>query len=271
MDLFSDLNELMVRHRFRPNKKMGQNFIIEEQVLTKMVEAADLSPKDTVLEIGAGTGFLTRELQKKCKVIAVELDDTLFSLLEQELPKKNLELVHGNFLDEEFEKFNKVVALPPYTISSAIIFRLFELKPELCIIVFQKEFAEKLVAQPGFMEYNALSVIAQYGFDIETLGRVPASSFFPKPNSDSSIVKFSLSNKNGEAKNEEAFVVFVKSIFRFQNKNLLNAVKNSVQFIEKHVKDKEALIKKVEKHKLAREKVNLLSCKQFVELSNCFF
>jgi 16S rRNA (adenine1518-N6/adenine1519-N6)-dimethyltransferase len=271
MDLFAELNRLMVKYRFRPNRKMAQLFIISQEVLDRMVKEAGLSAKDMVLEIGAGTGFLSRELQKKCRVIAVELDDTLFRLLENELPRKNLELIHGNFLDLEFGKFNKVVSLPPYTVSSEIMYRLFELKPKLSILVFQKEFVERLLAQPGFVEYNALSVLTQYYFRVKMLCRVPAGSFFPKPSSDSALVKLELSRKREKAADERLFKLFIKSVFRFQNKNLLNAVKNSMQFMGVPRRKRGKIIAELSAHPLGKEKVNLIACSDFVKLFNRLF
>ncbi len=268
MDLFVELNELMVKYRFRPNKKMGQNFIIEFPVLEKMIEEADLSEKDVVLEIGAGAGFLTRELQKKCTVKAIELDDTLFNLLESELPKKNIELFHGDFLDLDVGEFNKVVSLPPYTISSAIIGSLFKSKPKLCVLVLQREFAEKLEAEAGFMEYNAISVLTQYRFRVKIVSRVMSSSFFPRPNTDSAIVKLTRWEENGVAVNEAVFRDFIKSVFRFQNKSLLNAVKNSLQFLNESFPEKERVLKLLDGHELANEKVTQLSCKELVKVFN---
>ena len=271
MNLFSELNQGMVKYRFRPNRKMAQLFIIEESVLEKMVELAELSPKDVVLEIGAGTGFLTRQLQKKCKVVAVELDDNLFRLLSKELPEKNLELLHGNFLDLTLPAFNKVASLPPYTISSKIMLRLFELKPELCVLVFQKEYIAKLLAEPGFMEYNAMSVLTHYYFDAEMVSTVPAKFFFPKPSSDSAIVKLKIVKRKELAFDEMLFRQFIKSVFRFQNKNLENATKNSLPFMKVKKEDSEKILKKFASNKLAKQKVNLLSCDEFVALFNQFF
>ncbi|MAG22103.1 MAG: ribosomal RNA small subunit methyltransferase A [Candidatus Diapherotrites archaeon] len=274
MELFDELNQLMVKYRFRPNRKMAQLFMVKQDVLARLVKEADLSEKDTVLEIGAGTGFLTRELQKKCKVVAVELDSTLFELLENELPKENLKLIHGNFLEVDVGKITKIVALPPYTISANILAKIFEVEPKLCILVFQKEFVEKLAAEPGFLEYNAMSVLTQYHFDVENLGLIPAGSFFPRPKSHSAILKLSASKKHGQAKDNALFYTFIKSVFRFQNKNVTNSVKNSLPFLGEKFKDPEVINKivgKLEKHPLAKTKTNLLSCKEFVDLFNELF
>ena len=128
MSLFAELNNQMVNYHFRPNRKMAQCFIINGEVIHKMVSAAQLKESDKVLEVGAGTGFLTRELLKHSKVIAVELDETLAALLREqfanEIKSGKLKLVEGSILSVKVPKFNKVVALPPYTISSELAFWL---------------------------------------------------------------------------------------------------------------------------------------------------
>jgi len=271
MDLFSELNQLMVEYRFRPNRKMGQNFLIDEEVLEKIIKEAELSPKDKVLEIGAGTGFLTRELAKKCCVVAVELDAVLAELLEAELSGNNVDVQHADFVKMPFPECNKVVALPPYTISSAVMRRIFELKPKLCVLVFQREFVEKLLAEPGFAEYNALSVLTQYYFRAEMVSRVPPKSFFPKPNTESAILKLVAWQAYGKAKDEGFFHSFIKSIFRFKNKNFLNALKNGIAFIEKTDAERKAIIEKAEKLSIAGEKLNQIGCSELVKAFNGLF
>lgn len=269
MSILNELHSLMVKYRFRPSRKMGQHFMVKESVLAQMVELAELGSADTVLEIGAGTGFLTRELQKHCSVVAVELDERLCMLLENELPKENLQLVKGDFLAVELPSFNKVVSLPPYSKSSAIMFRLFQCPFELAVLVFQREFAERLLALPGFVEYNALSVLAQYRFDVKMQQRVQASAFFPTPEGDSCIVKMVKTERHGKVLDEAAFTVFIKSIFRYQNKNLRNALVHSFPFIKKEMRLNEAKFKeKIAGLQMQEVKVNLISVKEFVQIFN---
>ena len=152
MSLFKELHQLMAKYRFKPKKSLGQNFIVNQDVIDVLVEEADLKKTDVVLEIGAGTGFLTRELLKHCKVVAIEKDDVLAELLEKELPSKNLELIHGDFFEIELPKFNKIVTLPPYNVSKKVISKINTLNFEVAVLVLQKEFAEKIAALPGFAE-----------------------------------------------------------------------------------------------------------------------
>src|SRR3989344_4974741 len=179
MTLFNELQQLMVDHRFRPNKKMAQHFVVDELFLQKMVEEANLKKKDVVLEIGSGTGFLSQEILKHCKVVGVELSIDLGEVLEKKFSgQKNFTLIRGNFLSAKLPKFNKVVSLPPYHISGEIMNRLFREKFDLAVLVFQREFCEKLFAQPGFKEYSYLTVLTDYIFHrILLVKNVPPKTF----------------------------------------------------------------------------------------------
>jgi 16S rRNA (adenine1518-N6/adenine1519-N6)-dimethyltransferase len=269
MTLFAELNGLMANYRFKPEKKMAQHFVTDEAAIKKVLELACLKKSDVVLEVGAGTGFLTRELQKHCRVKAVELDDALFELLKSELKQENLELFHGNFLEIDAGDYNKVVAFPPYTISSEMVYRILWHGFEKAVLVFQSEFAERLIALPGFFDYNALSVITQYYCSVEIAGSLDSDSFFPRPNAKSAIVVLSAKKRFGVAKNEKGFERFVQELFRYKNKNLSNAAKKAFAFLEKCLGlDEKRFFAAIEKSGLKARKVYLLSCKNFVELFN---
>ncbi len=269
MSLLNELHSLMVKYRFRPNRRLGQHFMINEAVLEKMAELAGLQSNDVVLEIGAGTGFLTRLLQRKCKVAAVEIDEKLCTLLEQEMRKENLQLLCGDFLKVRLPPFNKVVALPSYSNSAAIMYKLFEHEFESAVLVFQREFAEKLVALPGFMEYNALSVLIQYGFEVSIVQKVEPGNFFPKPEGESCIVKMVKTEAYGKVRDKKAFAFFVKSVFRFKNKNLRNALLKSYQFIKEDLNLRENEFReRVEKLHMHDVKLNLISVREFVQIFN---
>lgn len=268
MSLFLELNNLMIKYRFKPDKKKGQHFIISEGVIEKIVRTAELTPKDTVLEIGAGTGFLTKRLQQKCRVIAVEKDEKLCELLEKELSKKNLELRCSDYLKEKIPPYNKTVSFPPYFLSKKIILKLLSEKPELCVLVFQSEFAEKLQAMPGFREYSALSVLAQYYYEIKSIARVHAKRFFPKPKSDSTIVAMKRIERKEKARDEKGFASFAEEIFRHKNKNLSNALMDSKKFLPKRAGIKADFIGECRSLELANKKVIHLSVGELVSLYN---
>jgi 16S rRNA (adenine1518-N6/adenine1519-N6)-dimethyltransferase len=269
MPLFEELQNLMVEYRFRPNKKLGQHFVVDKALVERLIGLAGLKKSDTVLEIGAGTGFLTRELLKKSKVVAFEVDELLCQLLETELP--SLSLVCGSFLKEPLPEFNKVVSLPPYFKSAEIVQRLLEKDFEKGVLVFQKEFADKLVAKPGFAEYCALTVLAKQRFETRVLERVKPKIFFPRPRGDSCIVVMERQRKT-PVHDFEKFALFAKTVFRFKNKNLKNALENSAQFlVPKMARNKQSFQKKAERLPLLEEQVNLVSPEEFVPLFEKLF
>ncbi|MFH0715091.1 MAG: 16S rRNA (adenine(1518)-N(6)/adenine(1519)-N(6))-dimethyltransferase RsmA [Candidatus Diapherotrites archaeon] len=267
MSLLGKLNELQQQYRFAPSKKFSQNFLTDETILARIVESAELSAKDTVLEIGAGVGFLTNALAPHCKkVIAVEFDEHLFDALESELPS-NAILVRGDILSVKLPAFDKIVSTPPYDISSALMHKLFRWKFKSAVLVFQLEFAEKLSAAPGFHNYNAISVLSQYYFEISLLFTVMAGSFFPPPGSDSSCLQLIRKKPSGRAKNDEKFELFVEQIFRFKNKNVEKALKIARPFLEKEMKLKSPE-KVLEELELQGKKVYQLDIPELVQLFN---
>ncbi len=269
MSLFVELNNLMVKYRFKPSKKFGQNFIINEKAIERILRESNLKQEDTVLEIGAGTGFLTRELQKHSKVIAVEIEKGFCELLQKELPQKNLLILNADFLHTKLPEFNKVVAFPPYNLSKKIILKLLREKFSLGILVFQAEFVEKLIAQPGFSEFNALSVLTQYHFNLKPLKRLKPNSFFPKPKSDSIILRMKRIKREKRAKDEEKFEKFIEQLFRYKNKNLSNALHNAFPSIKKELElEKREFDSKIHELKNGKTKVMLLSIEELVELFN---
>jgi len=267
LSLFLELNNLMVKYQFRPEKRLGQHFMVNEGVIEKIVEAADLKPEDKVLEIGAGTGFLTRKLLEKSKVIAFEKDERLCEVLSKELEQENLELHCSDYLTETGLHYSKAVSFPPYFLSKKIVMKLLEEKPELCVMVFQREFAEKLAAVPGFEEYSALSALTQYQYGIEIAGNIQAKRFFPKPKSDSSILVLRRAERKEKARDEQGFTCFVDEIFRHKNKNLSNALRDSEAFLEGGAHIRESALEKF-KGKDSDRKVFTLEVEELVELYN---
>ena len=191
-----DARALLRRFGIRPKKKLGQNFMIDSRALQKVIDAAELSGDETVLEIGAGVGTLTARLAYRCaRVVAVEIDGRLVSVLEYALADvPNIEIVSGDFLNMNAteiigDESYSVVANIPYYITSALIRRLMESprQPNCLVLTIQREVAERIVAGPGEMSLLALSVQV-YG-EAELRGRIPASAFYPQPNVDSAVLR----------------------------------------------------------------------------------
>ncbi len=268
MPLFDELQQLMLTHRFRPEQKFSQHFVIDERLIKKMVECAELKSKDVVLEIGSGTGTLTEALLEHCKVIGVEHDEVLAQILREEFSgSRNFALAESDFLKIEKPKSNKVVALPPYAISTEIMLKLFGFGFEKAVLVFQREFVDKLVAEPGFYEYNYLSVLSSLLYDAQVpIYNISPKSFYPKPEAYSSLVVLTAKKKQPKIKDFKKFILFLKSIFRFKNKNLKNALKSCAKELESRggINEKKAL-KALEKSKISAEKVYLIEPGQLLE------
>ena len=227
---------ILNRFKLRADKKLGQNFLIDENVVRQIVEAAELSEADTVLEVGPGIGTLTQGLaESKAKVVAVELDTRLLPVLATTLEGyDNVRVVHGDILkvdimEEVGAPEFKVCANLPYYITTPIIFALLEkrLPMERLVAMVQKEVAERMAAQPGGKEYGALSVAIQYYTEPEIAFIVPPTSFIPAPAVDSAVIVCKRRSKPPvEVCDEALFFRVVKAAFSLRRKMLSNSLKN---------------------------------------------
>lgn len=227
MSLIEEAKHLLRRHRIFPKKRLGQHFMVESIFFQKLADYASLGEKDVVLDIGAGLGFLTRFLAEKCaKVLAVELDSGLVKVLYEQLKGlSNVEVIEGDVLKKRIPPFNKVVSIPPYRISSALIGWLFSKKPECAVMVLQKEFAKRLVAPIGSEDYGWLAVASYYHFDVELLEVVTKCFFFPQPKIDSIIVRLKPRLfPPFRLKDEDFFVILVQTLFTQRNRKVRNAI-----------------------------------------------
>ena len=239
--------------------KLGQNFLTDINTAKREVEYAKINKKDAVLEVGPGKGILTKLLSEKAKrVIAVEIDTKLFENLKTILPK-NVELINEDILNldlEKLPKFNKIVSNLPYQISSPFIFKILEYDFELAVLILQKEFVERLVAEPGDKNYSRLSVSVFYKAYCELLETVPKGRFRPAPKVDSAIVEIlPRKYKPFELKDEGVFYELVKNLFSHRRKKIKTILKNKYRI---ESSDLPFLDYRVEK----------LSPKQIGELSN---
>lgn len=227
---------ILNRFKLRADKKLGQNFLIDENVVRQIVEAAELREADTVLEVGPGIGTLTQGLaESKAKVVAVELDTRLLPVLATTLEGyDNVRVVHGdilkvNIMEEVGAPEFKVCANLPYYITTPIIFALLEkrLPMERLVAMVQKEVAERMAAQPGGKDYGALSVAIQYYTEPEIAFIVPPTSFIPAPAVDSAVIVCKRRSKPPvEVCDEALFFRVVKAAFSLRRKMLSNSLKN---------------------------------------------
>lgn len=229
-------NHILHRFKLRADKKLGQNFLIDENIVRNIVAAAELSDKDTVLEVGPGIGTLTQGLAESgASVVAVELDKRLLPVLDTTLEGyDNVRIVNGDILQVDImqtvgvDEF-KVCANLPYYITTPIIFALLEkrLPMERLVAMVQKEVAERMAAKPGGNDYGALSVAIQYYTEPEIAFIVPPSSFIPAPSVDSAVIVCKRREKPPvEVCDEALFFRVVKAAFSLRRKMLNNSLKN---------------------------------------------
>jgi 16S rRNA (adenine1518-N6/adenine1519-N6)-dimethyltransferase len=213
-------------------KHLGQNFLYDPSILNRIIQIAQLDREDLVVEIGPGTGRLTKMLAEKVeKVVAIELDDKLFTKLKVELAEyHNVELIHGDALKYSYEGLPqfKVVSNIPYYITTPIIFRLLEARKNLksVTLTVQKEVAERVVAKPGGKDYGVLSLMIQYHAKPQLKFIIPKGAFRPVPKVDSAVVHIKiLEQPSVLVKDEEFFFRVIKTAFSQRRKMLSNSLK----------------------------------------------
>ena len=228
--------ELIRKYNFKFSKSLGQNFLIDESVLTDIVEGAEVNDEDLVIEIGPGVGSLTAKLLCKAKkVVSIELDNDLIPILQTELGEEpNFKLIHNDALKVDFneiigeEKSVKLVANLPYYVTTPIIARLLkeDYKFKSLTIMIQKEVAERIDAEPNCKEYGALSLMVQYYCNTKIVRRVAPSCFIPRPKVDSIVIRLDkLSEPKVKVENEKLFFDIIRSSFNMRRKTLWNGIK----------------------------------------------
>lgn len=208
----------------RPKKRFSQNFLIDEKVLEREVNYANISNSNVVLEIGAGFGSLTKFLVKKAsKVIAIEKDPKF----ENFLKKTGADIIIADALEIDFPEFDKIVSNIPYSISSDLTFKILNYNFDCAVLCYQKEFSQRMLANPGEKDYSRLSVNCSLRAEIELLENVPKEKFYPKPKVDSSIVR--LIPKKIEL--PKKFSSIVRALFQHRNQKVRNALTHSAHEI----------------------------------------
>lgn len=231
------LSEVLSKYGFRFTKSLGQNFLIDGNIVRKIADAAEIDEEDNVIEIGPGVGTLTEELALRAKkVVAIEIDEKLRELHKETLALENVKVIYGDFLDidlkvlteKEFgdESF-KVVANLPYYVTTPIIEKLVLSNTNLISItvMVQKEVAKRLSAGPGGKDYGSLSVFINYYTDCKYRFQVSRSVFMPKPNVDSAVL--SLKMKDREEVDTDFLFKVVRAAFTTRRKTILNSLSNS--------------------------------------------
>jgi 16S rRNA (adenine1518-N6/adenine1519-N6)-dimethyltransferase len=221
-----DVKKILVERGIKATRGLGQYFLIDDGVATRMVEYAGIERGDVVLEIGAGVGSLTEKLERKAKkVYAVEKDEELCEVLRERCNKSKTEVLEGDFMKLELPTFDKVVASIPFLLSSPITYKLLLHNAGfgVAVLLYQKEFAQKMSAIPGSKVYGRLSVITQALADVEILELVHRDAFFPSPLVTTAIVRL----REKEVENKEKFFELVTTAFAQRRKKMRTIFKRS--------------------------------------------
>lgn len=268
------------RYGFSFQKKFGQNFLIDENVVEKIVRDAGVTKDDFVLEIGPGIGTMTQILCENAReVVAVEIDDKLIPILTEDTLSwyDNVTVIHEDILKLDIVKLAnernggkpiKVVANLPYYITTPIIMGLFESHVPLdsITIMVQKEVADRMQVGPGTKDYGALSLAVQYYAKPQILLNVPASCFMPRPNVDSAVIQLTRYEKPPvEVADEHLMFRLIRASFNQRRKTMTNSVGNSPELSV----SKEQMAAALEKCGLsATVRGEALTLEQFAELAN---
>ncbi|MDT3428772.1 16S rRNA (adenine1518-N6/adenine1519-N6)-dimethyltransferase [Paenibacillus forsythiae] len=232
--------EIIAAHGFSFKKSLGQNFLIDHNILNKIVDAAELDTDTGALEIGPGIGALTERLaQTAGAVTAVEIDQRLIPILQEVLsPYPNVRIRHADVLgvdlhelfSEDFAAVGKVsvVANLPYYVTTPILMKLLEEKLPLAniVVMIQKEVAERMAASPGGKDYGSLSIAVQYYSEPELVCTVPHTVFIPQPNVESAVIRLKVRERPPvDVKDEQHFFEVVKASFTQRRKTISNNLK----------------------------------------------
>jgi 16S rRNA (adenine1518-N6/adenine1519-N6)-dimethyltransferase len=271
--------EVLARYNMSAKKKFGQNFLIDGGVLEGIVEAAGVTDKDCVLEIGPGIGTLTQYLAEAAgRVVAVEIDKTLLPVLADTLSEyDNVTVINEDVLkvdiDKIIEEYNegrpiKVVANLPYYITTPIIMKLFESGAliESITVMVQKEVADRMAAGPGNKDYGSLSLAVGFYAEANTVIDVPPSSFIPQPNVGSAVVKLTkYPEPKVKVKDSKYLFEIIRTSFNQRRKTLSNSLSNNASLGVSRDKVSAALVKMGIDERARGETLTL---EQFAELSD---
>lgn len=241
-----EFNSMMEKHGFNLKKMYGQNFIIDENIISNIIEKSNIDKDTLVIEIGPGAGSLTYKLCGSAKnVLCYEIDESLKNLLEENLSEyNNVEIKFQDFLKadvlSDIKKYDYkklyVVANLPYYITTPIIVKFIEEKIDVdkLVVMVQKEVGDRFKAEPNSKEYNSLSVYLNYYFDVKKVLDVSKNVFMPKPNVDSIVVEFTKKTTNFKLNNQDLFFKLVRDSFTQKRKTLRNNLKQyDLEKIEK--------------------------------------
>lgn len=283
-NIYNETKFILKKYGIHANKSLGQNFLINEEVINQIIEKAEIDENDLVIEIGPGLGTLTsRLLEKAGKVICVELDDRMITILNDRFKLyNNFELIHDDILKVDLNKIInenllennninkiKIVANLPYYITTPIIMKLLEEKLNITSItvMIQKEVADRLIAVPGEKNAGAITYSVYYYAEAEKVLDVANNSFIPEPSVTSTVIKLNIRKEPVIQINDEKLMFkIIKQAFMQRRKTLVNALSNMDIF-----KSKEEIVKVLEDLNInTKVRGEALTIEQYAQITNYF-
>ncbi len=277
MSVLRETKFIMNKYNIKADKSLGQNFLIDDEAVSGIVDAANVSKEDLIIEIGPGLGTLTKELLEKAgKVICIELDKRMIEILEDRFSMyDNFKVINDDVLKVNLHELiekekvvnTKIVANLPYYITTPIIMKLLEerLDIETITVMIQKEVADRLVTQPGKGDTGAITYAINYYTNPKRVLEVPNTAFIPAPKVNSSVIQLEvLSEPKVKVENEEKLFDLIKTAFMQKRKTLVNALTNSGKYGSKEQIEKDLAELNID----LRIRPEKLSLEQFAKLSD---
>lgn len=269
---------LLKQLKVNPNKKLGQNFLTDKNIVKKIISISEISKDDILLEIGPGLGALTEELATKVKKIyAIEIDPRLYSYLNQKFSiYNNLEIIHGNVLELEIPFHNKVISNIPYSITGPIFEKIFFKKQaSIGVLIIEKSIADRIFLSSDYKNISRISIGVNTFMKPVSKSNISRNSFYPIPKIALSLIKiFPKENLHPfllEKGSIDFFLKFIAGIMPYKNKNIANALNLYFRTLNNIQYTKEEILTILHKNDYKNNKLFSFKIKEFIEISKLFF
>jgi len=271
MRLKEETEYLCEKYNFTPKREWGQNFLIDQKILKRIIQTLRLTKEDIVMEIGAGTGILTEKLvQEGVRVIAIEVDKKLCKILREKFKNTpNLEIreedIEKFLREEEFSSKRplKVAGNLPYRIASSILLTLMEKEwVKFMVVMVQREIGERLIAKQGDKKRGVITILANYYTKISPVMNVPPQAFFPLPRVSSTLLEIKRRERNGVI-DESRFSLIVKAAFSSRRKTLENSLSRALRIDKNYLREKLSQIK-ID----GKRRAETLDIEEFIKITN---
>ncbi len=261
-----------------PNKKLGQNFLTDTNIVKKIIKCSDVSQNDVILEIGPGLGTLTEELADLSKKIyGIEIDNRLCSYLKEKLSiYDNIEIIHGDVLEIELPKHNKVISNIPYTITGPLIDKIFfNINSPKGILLLEKNIANRIFLSGNYKEYSRISIGVNAFMNPILISDISRKSFYPIPKIALSLIKIIPRDDIHPFLSEKGsinfFLKFVAGIMPYKNKNIVNAIGYFLKNLNNTEYTREKIVKILYENNFENKKVFSFNIEELIEISKLFY